>query len=60
MIKNNAVRSAVRHALCVGALATAAGQVPTALAQDNGEALEEITVTGSRIVRQDYSSASPI
>jgi len=60
MQSNNAIRSAVRHALCVGALATAAGYAPTALAQDDGDALEEITVTGTRIKRQDYASASPI
>lgn len=60
MKSNTAIRAAVRRALCVGALATAAGYTPQALAQDTGEEIEEITVTGSRILRQDYSSASPI
>lgn len=61
MKSNYAIRSAVRHALCAGALATAAGYAPVAIGQDaDSEALEEITVTGSRIVRQDYQSASPI
>jgi outer membrane receptor protein involved in Fe transport len=60
MIRNHTIRSAVRQALYVGAIATAAGYVPAALAQDADEALEEITVTGTRIARQDYSSASPI
>jgi iron complex outermembrane recepter protein len=55
------IRQAVRRALCVGAFATVAGYLPTAAAQEaQGETLEEITVTGTRIVRQDYQSASPI
>src|SRR5690606_9900328 len=55
------IRNAVRRALCVGALATVTGYLPTAAAQEpDDEALEEITVTGTRIVRQDYQSASPI
>ena len=60
MSSNNAIRKAVRYALCAGALATAAGQAPLAIAQDSDdEALEEITVTGSRLVRQDYQAAQP-
>jgi outer membrane receptor protein involved in Fe transport len=51
----------VRRALCVGALATVAGYLPSAAAQEPAdETLEEITVTGTRIQRQDYQSASPI
>ena len=57
---NHAVRSAVRRALCVGAFATAAAYTPATLAQDADTELEEITVTGTRIATQDYSSASPI
>jgi outer membrane receptor protein involved in Fe transport len=34
--------------------------MPAALAQDADTELEEITVTGTRIATQDYSSASPI
>lgn len=61
MSTNNAVRKAVRYALYAGALATAAGYAPLAVAQDDDdEGLEEITVTGSRIVRRDFQSASPI
>jgi iron complex outermembrane recepter protein len=62
MNSNYAIRSAIRHALCVGALATAAGYTPTAAAQQEAEdpMLEEIVVTGTRIMRQDYQSASPI
>jgi len=59
MSNNNAIRSAVRHALCVGTLATAVGYAPQTLAQAD-DTVEEITVTGSRIRRQDYNSASPI
>ncbi len=61
MSSNRAVRNAVRHALYAGALATVAGYTPIVVAQDAEEdALEEITVTGSRIVRRDFQSASPI
>lgn len=61
MQANNAIRTAIRHALCVGAIATTAGHAPEVRAQASDEpVLEEITVTGSRIVRQDYQSASPI
>lgn len=59
MTRNNAVRTAVRNALCIGAVAAAAGYSPVALSQDDA-AIEEIVVTGTRIVRQDYQSASPI
>jgi outer membrane receptor protein involved in Fe transport len=47
----------------MGAGALAVGYAPGALAQDDsqaGEALEEITVTGSRIKRADLDSASPV
>lgn len=61
MNSNRAIRSAVQKALLAGALATAASYTPLAVAQEEGdEALEEITVTGSRIVRRDFQSASPI
>jgi outer membrane receptor protein involved in Fe transport len=61
MNSNNVIRNAVRQALYLGALATAAGNMPMAAAQEPAdEAVEEITVTGTRIVRQDYQSASPI
>ena len=60
MRNNNAIRNAVRLALASGALATAAGHVPMAVAQDEGESIEEIVVTGSRIIRRDFDSASPI
>ena len=48
MSSNNAVRSAVRHALYVGALATVLGYNPAAVAQQDDEELEEITVTGTQ------------
>ena len=62
MSSNNAIRTAVRTALCAGVFATAAGYAPIAVAQDDDadEMLEEITVTGSRIKRTDYQSASPV
>lgn len=60
MTSYNAVGDAVRRALYVGALATAVGYAPASLAQDTDDEVEEITVTGSRIVRKDYKAASPI
>jgi outer membrane receptor protein involved in Fe transport len=60
MKTNHAIRSAVRHALCLGALTTAAGYAPVAIAQDAEAELEEITVTGSRIMRRDFEGASPV
>ncbi len=62
MNNNRALRRAIRHALCMGAIATAGAHAPSAMAQDEPtqQELEEITVTGTRIVRQDYQSASPI
>jgi len=60
--ENLTLRRAVRAALLAGAAASAAMYAPTALAQDDDEIaeIEEILVTGSRIVRQDYVAASPI
>lgn len=61
MKSSSAIRTAVRHALYVGALTTASGYAPLASAQDSDDAvLEEITVTGSRIQRQDFEGLSPI
>lgn len=61
MNSNNAIRNAVRHALCVGAIAAVTGYTPAAMAQDTDEEqIEEIMVTGSRLLRKDYQSASPI
>src|SRR5690606_18696300 len=62
MNNNRALRRAIRHALCMGAIATAGAHAPSAMAQDDPtqQELEEITVTGTRIARQDYQSASPI
>ncbi len=51
--------SPVRHLLGIGALATAVGYAPLVQAQQEGPP-EELVVTGSRIMRQDYQSASPI
>ena len=55
----NPVRSAVRRALWTGTLAALASQAPLANAQQDGE-VEEIVVTGSRLIRQDFVAISPI
>jgi len=46
-------------ALLLGTTALTSLSTP-ALAQDGGEALEEVVVTGSRIVRRDFTASSPI
>ena len=53
------VRGAVRHALYAGTVLALAAQAPVAQAQDD-ESLDEVTVTGSRLIRQDYVAISPI
>ncbi len=59
MNSNTAIRQAIRRALYVGAMATAAGYATTASAQEAGE-IEEITVTGTRIAVPGVESASPV
>ena len=58
----NPVRCAVRRALLAGTIAALASQAPLALAQQAGDAdsLEEIVVTGSRLIRKDFVAISPI
>jgi outer membrane receptor protein involved in Fe transport len=55
---------AVRLALSTGALSAGMGAVSTASAQDDVDRFtpvtEEVTVTGSRIQRQDYEATSPV
>ena len=62
MSSNNTLRTAVRQAFCVGTVAAALGISSAAVAQNEGaeEALEEITVTGTRITNQNVVAASPI
>src|SRR5689334_4182684 len=64
LASSRARSSPVRHILTLGALATAAGYVPLAQAQAPSQAdqgpVESLVVTGSRIQRQDYQSASPV
>lgn len=58
--KNNKINFAIRSALFVAATATL---MPTAYAQQDEEEnaeQEKITITGSRLVRDEFSSASPI
>jgi outer membrane receptor protein involved in Fe transport len=58
VMANRNVARAVRLALIAASTAGAVG-APVALAQEAQE-LEQIVVTGSRIARPDYESASPI
>ena len=60
MSSTNKLQNAVRFALGIGAGTLAIGAAPGALAQDDAQEIEEITVTGSRIKRADLDSASPV
>ena len=61
MSKNLSVRNAVKLALAVNAGLVGFAAAPGALAQDaSAEELEEITVTGSRIRKQDFTSNAPV
>ena len=57
--KLNPVHGAVRHALYAGTAIALAAQVPLAQAQESDE-VEEVVVTGSRLIRQDFVAISPI
>lgn len=56
---SNPIRHAVRYALVAAAAASVIGTAP-AVAQDSETAIAEVIVTGSRILRQDFESPSPI
>jgi iron complex outermembrane receptor protein len=57
------VRQAVRHALYLGSAVALAGSLMLAgpaIAQDEDEELEEVVVTGSRLARSGFDSATPM
>ena len=62
MPRNSKLRQAVKLALLSGASSVGVGTLSAAYAQEAppAEQLEEITVTGSRILRQDYEATSPV
>lgn len=60
MIKNTTLRRAVKLAMLSGAYTVGMGAVSTAQAQPESAELEEIVVTGSRIVRRDFEGTSPV
>jgi outer membrane receptor protein involved in Fe transport len=61
MSNRNEITRAVRHALVVSAMAAAAPAIAQQPASTAGSvSLEEVTVTGSRIVRRDFEAASPV
>jgi len=61
MARNLNVRNAVKLALAVNAGLIGMAAAPGALAQEEGaDELEEITVTGSRIKKKDFSSNAPV
>lgn len=61
MARNLNVRNAVKLALAVNAGLIGLSVAPGALAQEEGaDQLEEITVTGSRIKKKDFSSNAPV
>jgi iron complex outermembrane recepter protein len=62
MQSNSTLSQAIRLALITSAASGSLGAATAAYAQSDqgGEQLEEITVTGSRIVRKDYETSSPV
>lgn len=61
MARNLNVRNAVKLALAVNAGLIGLSAAPGALAQEEGaDQLEEITVTGSRIKKKDFTSNAPV
>ena len=60
MTERNPVRDAVRYALTAGVAASFAGAPAASFAEDDVAVQEKVTVTGSRIKRQDYTSISPL
>jgi len=60
MARNLNVRNAVKLALAVNAGLIGLSAAPGALAQEGADQLEEITVTGSRIKKKDFTSNAPV
>ncbi|MDH7942642.1 TonB-dependent receptor [Pseudohongiella sp. SYSU M77423] len=60
MNKNYKLSRAIKFAMLSGVYAVGAGVFSTAQAQQAEEQIEEITVTGSRIVRRDFEGTSPV
>jgi outer membrane receptor protein involved in Fe transport len=61
MARNTNVRNAIKLALAVNAGLLGLSAAPGALAQEEGAGqLEEITVTGSRIKKKDFTSNAPV
>ena len=61
--RSDPLRRAIRHALWAGPAAALAGQAPLALAEQAEAAdaiIEEVVVTGSRLIRKDFTAISPI
>jgi iron complex outermembrane receptor protein len=59
MAKHTNLSKAIRYALAVNAGIVGLSAAPLALAQE-GAAVEEVTVTGTRIRRQDFVSNAPV
>lgn len=62
MKRNTTLRRAIHLAMLSGAYAAGIGGISTAQAQPAGadQQVEEIVVTGSRIVRRDFEGTSPV
>jgi len=60
MARNLNVRNAVKLALAVNAGLIGLSATSGALAQEGADQLEEITVTGSRIKKKDFTSNAPV
>jgi len=60
MIKNTKLSRAIKLAMLSSAYTVGMGAMSTAQAQQAGAEVEEIVVTGSRIVRRDFEGNSPV
>lgn len=60
MIKNTKLSRAIQLAMLSGAYTVGMGAVSTAQAQPAAAEVEEIVVTGSRIIRRDFEGNSPV
>lgn len=60
MTRNNEIARAVHRALVMSAIAAVGASSLPARAQTADESAQTVTVTGSRIQRQDYEATSPV
>ncbi|MFW8591970.1 TonB-dependent receptor domain-containing protein [Glaciecola sp. 2405UD65-10] len=60
MFKNSKIARSVKLACTIGAASAALAAPMAVVAQDAEESVEKISITGSRIMKSEFSSSSPI